>query len=76
MRFYFLILTLFFAISSKAQLMGFNLPKGKNKVEIPFEFRNNFIVVNLIFDDVFPLKFIRNATRLCIFTNFQTNSGG
>ncbi|MFK7981488.1 MAG: aspartyl protease family protein [Saprospiraceae bacterium] len=38
--------------------MGFNLPKDQDKVEIPFEFKNNFIIVNLIFDDVFPLRFI------------------
>ena len=58
MRFFYLILTLFFAIPSKAQLMGFNLQEGQDKVEIPFQFQNNFIIVNLIFDDVFPLKFI------------------
>lgn len=38
--------------------MGFGLPEGQEKVEIPFDFQNNFIIVNLIFDDVFPLKFI------------------
>lgn len=58
MRFFYIFLTLFFAIPSNAQLMGFNLPKGQDKVEIPFEFKNNFIIVNLIFDDVFPLRFI------------------
>ncbi len=58
MRFFFFILTFLFAIPSNAQLMGFKLPKGQDKVTIPFEFHNNFIIVNLIFDDVFPLKFI------------------
>jgi len=58
MRLFCLILSLFFALPSKAQLMGFNLRKGQSKVEIPFQFQNNFIVVNLIFNDIFPLKFI------------------
>jgi len=58
MRFFCLCLPIFFAISSNAQLMGFKLPQGQDKVEIPFQFRNNFIIVDLIFDDVFPLKFI------------------
>lgn len=58
MKFLYLFLALHFAIPSNAQLMGFKLPPGQDKIEIPFEFRNNFIIVNLIFDDVFPLKFI------------------
>ena len=58
MRFFYIFLTLFFVIPSNAQLMGFDLPEGQDKVEIPFEFKNNFIIVNLIFDNVFPLKFI------------------
>ncbi len=28
------------------------------KVEIPFEYENNFIIVKVLFNDVFPLKFI------------------
>ncbi len=58
MKLLYLSLLLFFATSSNAQLMGFKLPKGQDKVTIPFEFRNNFIIVSLVFDDVFPLKFI------------------
>ena len=58
MRFFYTFLTLLFALPSNAQLMGFHLPAGQDKVEIPFEFKNNFIIVNLIFDDVFPLRFI------------------
>ncbi|MEM6321757.1 MAG: PDZ domain-containing protein [Bacteroidota bacterium] len=52
---FFLVL---FTTSSSAQLMGFQLPEGEKKVEIPFEFRNNLILIDLIFDDVFPLTFI------------------
>lgn len=58
MRLFYFILTLLFASPSNAQLMGFKLPVGQDKVEIPFQFRNNFILVDLIFDNVFPLKFI------------------
>lgn len=58
MRFVYFFLMFLFAIPSNAQLMGFKLPKGQDRVDIPFEFRNNFIIVNLVFDDVFPLKFI------------------
>ena len=58
MRISYLFLILLFATPSNAQLMGFKLSKGKDKVEIPFQFRNNFIIVDLVFDGIFPLKFI------------------
>jgi len=58
MRIFYLFLILFFATPSNAQLMGFRLPPGQDKVEIPFHFHNNFIILDLVFDDVFPLKFI------------------
>jgi len=38
--------------------MGFNLPKGVDKAEVPFTYQNNFIVIDVIFDNIFPLKFI------------------
>ncbi len=34
------------------------IKKGVKKVDIPFEYENNFIIVKVIFNDVFPLKFI------------------
>lgn len=58
MKVFYFLLAFLFAVSCEAQLMGFNLPKDVHKVEVPFTFQNNFIIVNLIFDDVFPLKFI------------------
>ncbi len=58
MRVFYFLLAFLFAASCNAQLMGFNLPKDVHKVEVPFTFENNFIIINLIFDDVFPLKFI------------------
>lgn len=53
--FFFLFL---YTYQANAQLMGFKLPKGENKVEIPFEFTNNFIVISVTFNNAFPLKFI------------------
>ena len=34
------------------------MPKGVDKVEVPFTFQNNFIIIDVVFDDIFPLKFI------------------
>lgn len=58
MKIFYFLLAFLFAASCEAQLMGFNLPKDVHKVEVPFSFQNNFIIVDLVFDDVFPLKFI------------------
>lgn len=35
-----------------------SIPRGSGKVEIPFEYVNNFIVVRIVFNKIFPLKFI------------------
>jgi hypothetical protein len=35
-----------------------SIPKGSGRVEIPFEYVNNFIVVQIVFNKTFPLKFI------------------
>ena len=32
--------------------------KNADKVEIPFEYRNNFIIIDVLLNDIFPLKFI------------------
>ncbi len=41
-----------------AQSQDLIILKNLKRVDIPFEFSNNFIVVKVIFNDVFPLKFI------------------
>ena len=41
-----------------AQLMGFKVPEDKKKIEIPFEYKNNLILIRVIFNKVFPLTFI------------------
>jgi hypothetical protein len=35
-----------------------SIPRGSGKVEIPFEYVNNFIIVRIVFNKIFPLKFI------------------
>lgn len=37
---------------------GFFIKDGQRQVEIPFEYTNNFIIITVLFNGVFPLKFI------------------
>lgn len=37
---------------------GFFLPEGQRQVDIPFEYTNNFIIINVLFNGILPLKFI------------------
>ena len=53
-----LILILFCVFEAKSQQPDFILQKGKHKYQIPFEYKNDFIIVNIYFNDVFPLRFI------------------
>lgn len=48
----------FLAWQAAAQSLDLEIQHGVKKVEIPFDYENNFIIVKLIFNDVFPLKFI------------------
>ncbi|MBI1225667.1 MAG: PDZ domain-containing protein [Bacteroidetes bacterium] len=50
-------LILFLPLSAVAQ-PGYEILKDVKKIEIPFEFRNNLILVNVTFEHTFPLKFI------------------
>jgi len=52
-----LLLSIWFTLGY-AQLMGFKVPADKKNLEIPFEFRNNLILIKVIFNKVFPLTFI------------------
>jgi predicted aspartyl protease len=47
-----------FLLPLKAQIPGFYMKKNAKKIEIPFELQDNFIVVKVLFEGVFPLKFI------------------
>lgn len=43
----------------RAQVSDLYLPLNqKGRIEIPFDYENNFIVLNVVFDKVFPLRFI------------------
>jgi predicted aspartyl protease len=56
-----LIFFLFFSFilfSLKAQIPGFYMQNNAKKIDIPFELQDNFIVVKIIFQGVFPLNFI------------------
>jgi len=54
----FCLLLLIASTTAQAQRRDMLLPKGLKKVDIPFEYENNFIIVKLVFNDVFPLRFI------------------
>jgi predicted aspartyl protease len=56
-----LIFFLFFSFilfSLKAQIPGFYMQNDAKKIDIPFELQDNFIIVKIIFQGVFPLNFI------------------
>ncbi len=46
------------SFSLPAQSLGLLLPDNKAYVDIPFEYENNFIIVNVEFNRVLPLKFL------------------
>ncbi len=51
------LLSLCFTLTN-AQLYDINVQRNIKKIDIPFEYENNFIIVKVIFNDIFPLKFI------------------
>jgi predicted aspartyl protease len=53
----YLILLLLSANRMVAQYYGTSLP-AENKVDIPFEFQGKFIVINVTFERLFPLRLI------------------
>lgn len=55
-RTYFILCFLFWSYFGFAQLNGFQVKNGKT--EIPFRFQNNFILVDVLFNNTFPLTFI------------------
>ena len=44
--------------TAEAQMPGVFLAHGAKKVEIPFERQNDFIILKVIFQNLFPLRFI------------------
>ena len=56
---YILLLFYFFLQkNTNAQSLGFEMTNDEQRVDIPFDFENNFIVVNIVFQNLLPLKFI------------------
>lgn len=49
---------LFHFLGGLAQMPGVSMAKGLKKVEIPFERQGNFIIVKVVFEGLFPLRFI------------------
>ncbi|MFN0213878.1 MAG: PDZ domain-containing protein [Saprospiraceae bacterium] len=47
-----------FAVFSTQAQSGFSLPGGSRQMEIPFEYTNNFIILNIAFNGPLPLRFI------------------
>lgn len=60
MKFYIIITItlLYLPFTPSAQQWDLDVLPGTKKIEIPFEYENNFIVVNVTFNRLFPLKFI------------------
>ena len=57
----FALITLLYSCSVivlNAQNLGFSLPEGKRRIQIPFEIHNNLIVVPVVLNHALPLKFI------------------
>lgn len=51
----------FFLVSSSSEAqkkIGFTMPEGKTSVEIPFEAYSNLIVIEVVVNGIFPLKFV------------------
>ena len=45
-------------VKKNSSQTGFEILKDVNRIDIPFEFKNNLILVNVTFNNTFPLKFI------------------
>ena len=45
-------------LNISAQIPGFYMEKGAKRIEIPFEQQDNFIILKVLFQGFFPLRFI------------------
>lgn len=55
---YLILLFMLCFAPARSQFRDLNYQKGFKKVDIPFEIENDFIVIKVIFNGTFPLKFI------------------
>lgn len=51
-------LLLLLPCSLQGQHIGLELKNGSKEVEIPFEYENKFIIINVLFKNILPLRFI------------------
>lgn len=56
--FLFLGLLSLLSLSTKAQVQDIQLLRNARKVDIPFEYVNSFIIIEVLFNGIFPLRFI------------------
>ncbi len=54
----FIIGLLLICVSEASAQPGYEILKDVKKIDIPFEYKNNLILVNVTFNHLFPLKFI------------------
>jgi PDZ domain/Aspartyl protease len=67
--FYFIALVCSAQFCYGQQVLGFALPEGVNRVDIPIEIHNNLVVVPVILNNQLPLKFvIDTGVRTAILT--------
>ena len=69
MRFLLLICFALFISTSNAQTLGFTLPPGQKRADIPIQIHNNLVVVSVMINGTLPLKFIVDTgVRTAILT--------
>lgn len=56
--FFYIILLFSLALPLAAQTPDLIIRKNVDRIDIPFEYENSFIVVKVILNDIFPLRFI------------------
>jgi hypothetical protein len=67
--FYFLLFFISTHFCFGQQILGFSLPEGVSRVDIPIEVHNNLVVVPVIINNQLPLKFIIDTgVRTAILT--------
>lgn len=53
-----IILFFAFTLPAQGQFTDLEIQRGVRRIDIPFDYINGFIVVDLVFDGIFPLRFV------------------
>ena len=56
--FFLVFILILFLPLSRAQIFDLELPRGVSRVDVPFEYENDFIIVKVLFNGTLPLRFI------------------